>query len=1461
MTELVTSHGLTPTPTSIPPTTPSPPLPTVDTAAIQGEEPTRPPSPQLEASDGADTVVVTPVSPVATDPTPIKHRPPSRTLKQVALATLCLIELWSGVASLSSSLCSLGASLHAYCESNPLLNLLLSQAHPEALSASESEKEEWRLWDIPKSAVVWVFGGPSCTSLSAAGKQLAGKDPTSRYLFDHLTIAAACGASLILLENVLFLLEGDAQHGLYSQLLQQAAALGYILVQQWKIVDSSVGGSTQRARLFLIWEKQSVHNKLPPWGDTVSDPLPGLAKPISASLWPESQLPDTVWLTGGEAHFDPDTPIKPHAATKVGFCKRKGSLQSLQIGDLIALRKTTKGLNRWRIITIQGSRIELRRADRRQPTFSMVTRQQIHYTITDKIPLYHPDGIGVGLRRWGEPPLKSAFAIIQHTPQGWLPRTLLPEECWAIQGLDPDRLQHLKALHASPEEIAAAAGNAITGAMAAAVTAALLPRFAQHSEVISASKALKYQFPRGVTPSASMKQVYFVPTALQPSPRCLCLSSGIPLSFLLPDSTRAHASSSKQASECASHLLGTQVQAILCGHFSDHTLVYVIPWENESTDKQLTWFTPESSTDSQINLIMSLAICTAFSFAPPPCEFAFLKDHLDPTSQWSEAQRTVIEMAVHLGARLPKRVISKHLPSGGNEQLFQAAVKRDNLAAILLRAAIHAEALQVDPKITASYVAWADCIKPLPVSDIPAQLYQELDSFTDPELAKLQVPEPCPPPVTTWLPRKVQPTPPPGFKPKVLADILTDAAIQLLEQWLLQQMLYLSDIEINGSSAKRTTNEPLALGLDMFRPEARGIVWDLRRMDQGIIEPVDFEAPLQSHLNLNQLREELSDWPDQELLSFLLLGVRYKADIDYQIVLLPHLVSLREGYSSLLAEVAKYKEAGWYGLFSYPPFLPFRAVPKGSVPRKLEPLRPRPTTEAGAPRKLLRDTAGVPVLSINEASSGKTPQSVAEIADSTESRSSSTSWPKENKPTVADVLTTLALFSHLAGILNTAVYTAADDFKNFFNQLRLAPEEFWKCGMIISELGKPVYAAEYIMTFGIRPASNIAQRFADAILAIWKRRMQTLEEPFTIALMKANPIFASWVHSRGGVAAATAALFAAFIYTDDPIFIIIGAERMARGLHCWTQLCYELGLLMAGPAKRQCGTWVEWLGAGIAAMLGIAWIPKHKVATALSKIESVLQSKALLGDYHSLLGLLEHLVFINGMRRNIMYYLWSPFQTKMAVEPNRLLKPTSKMASQLRRWKNLLVTTPGVSALRMVSQATIPPGCITLTAYSDAMRETAHSGMGGWMHGLYWSMSLSAPFTKIPIAALEFVAALASILTFASVLPEPSHSTFMILHVRVDALSTPFILTEDAASSPMMIAIHSFILSHPLFMMWAPCLVVSHVPGVGNEFSDAASRGQIDRLNLMAAHMRISPCQHPVHDDYHGLLAAAMMHV
>jgi hypothetical protein len=160
------------------------------------------------------------------------------------------------------------------------------------------------------------------------------------------------------------------------------------------------------------------------------------------------------------------------------------------------------------------------------------------------------------------------------------------------------------------------------------------------------------------------------------------------------------------------------------------------------------------------------------------------------------------------------------------------------------------------------------------------------------------------------------------------------------------------------------------------------------RLSEGIVIPVDFTTPLESHLNLKAFARELKGYPDQELLSFLLEGVRYKADVDFQIVLLPHLISLASGYHSLKSEVDKYANKGWYGIFSHSPFLPFRAVPKGSTPRKLEPDRPRPITEAGAPRKKLLDSDGIEVISINETTGGKPPVQAAQARAKAASASS-----------------------------------------------------------------------------------------------------------------------------------------------------------------------------------------------------------------------------------------------------------------------------------------------------------------------------------------------------------------------------------------------------------------------------------------------------------------------------------------
>ena len=75
--------------------------------------------------------------------------------------------------------------------------------------------------------------------------------------------------------------------------------------------------------------------------------------------------------------------------------------------------------------------------------------------------------------------------------------------------------------------------------------------------------------------------------------------------------------------------------------------------------------------------------------------------------------------------------------------------------------------------------------------------------------------------------------------------------------------------------------------------------------------PVDVSTPSDSHLNLGLYAEQGKGYPDQELLGFLLLGVRYKADLPVQIVLQPHLQSFLPVQEKYLAEADRFIERGW----------------------------------------------------------------------------------------------------------------------------------------------------------------------------------------------------------------------------------------------------------------------------------------------------------------------------------------------------------------------------------------------------------------------------------------------------------------------------------------------------------------------------------------------------------------------
>ena len=84
------------------------------------------------------------------------------------------------------------------------------------------------------------------------------------------------------------------------------------------------------------------------------------------------------------------------------------------------------------------------------------------------------------------------------------------------------------------------------------------------------------------------------------------------------------------------------------------------------------------------------------------------------------------------------------------------------------------------------------------------------------------------------------------------------------------------------------------LGQDAFLPEAQGIVWDVR--DVNNIVPLDYGSEINTHFDVAYLGELLGGCRDRDMVSQVCeTGANFGADVAMQIVLQPHLTTLHRG--------------------------------------------------------------------------------------------------------------------------------------------------------------------------------------------------------------------------------------------------------------------------------------------------------------------------------------------------------------------------------------------------------------------------------------------------------------------------------------------------------------------------------------------------------------------------------------
>ena len=733
--------------------------------------------------------------------------------------------------------------------------------------------------------------------------------------------------------------------------------------------------------------------------------------------------------------------------------------------------------------------------------------------------------------------------------------------------------------------------------------------------------------------------------------------------------------------------------------------------------------------------------------------------------------------------------------------------------------------------------SWYDCVSAPDLSEFPAELLESTLDYSDDALRLLELPEEYVPPVTQWSELAPAQVPPLGFEPSTVEHLLTHEAICQINQWIQRSMIDLARMQRLGEQAGRKYNKVLALGQDAFLPEARGIVWDLRRVNEGVIVPLDFRRKIDTHWDLEYIWDNLKDYPDQELVSMLLQGVQYKADLDLQIVLLPHLISFGAGCKLIQKEVVEYTKSGWYSIHDFLPFLPMRNIPRGSTPRPGDAARPRPTSDGGAPRNPVFDSTGVPVVPLNVSSKGEADEH---------------KWVPEVKPRIREIMTAIALFRYLAFHTKQQVLIMTDDEKVCFNQFALSPEELWKSNTLFRDerTNKPMWASERVMPFGIFPASGIAQRKAYAQMALVWIEFDRLEESVELC-----GFLSRWKAQREELGLSTRLAFGRQ-YTDDVCVVVLGTARMVRFLRAWHAVISRFNILMAPPKKRQLGCAATWLGAILAPATGAVTTPMSKRLRAIEMLRLLLSERLTLGQLAKLNGLLEHLCDVFCLSRKVMFHMYEPMQRTGTLHPDFEFVPSKHLIKQTAAWLLRLAKTAGSRCGQML----LKPWKATestqlLHWYSDAAKEgCGMPGLGGWYSGYWWQWILPEGHAHLSIPVLEFMAVLVNMVVFGRLVLRGFHDqAFIVMHI--DASASVIVLASGAPKSQPMQLVWEAISERPEYQKLKRRLGAAHTFGPANLMADAASRNKVDVIERISAQMRINSVQLPVPSSVKELIS------
>jgi ribA/ribD-fused uncharacterized protein len=734
----------------------------------------------------------------------------------------------------------------------------------------------------------------------------------------------------------------------------------------------------------------------------------------------------------------------------------------------------------------------------------------------------------------------------------------------------------------------------------------------------------------------------------------------------------------------------------------------------------------------------------------------------------------------------------------------------------------------------------------------------EFESEATPEHLRARIPEckgftaqPFPTPHrpvrTAWLPRK-QPQPAVRCRVQHLSELFEPFAWEGMVSFLSRHAAWL-----RGECERP---EPYAISELHWAEWARGTVLDMRNFPD--IRELDYAAHTPTQFNTNAINDALEQYIDQEVVSFMVLGASFKADLPHQLVLNHHLMNIVGRHDEVYTEMLGLAdpELGWADIFTDLPFLPARINGKGQVPKGAG---VRPIDECG-PRKHLEDTARCLVLSLNDyadgldlfhhllGSSTSPPAELVELQKLAKAK-----WPHENKPRVKNVRKANAILKEAADLCGMAVYVFSGDWYKCFNQYMLRPEDYWKSVHIIFESS---FMANYCLTFGISPASNIAQRGANAFIWFFLREFMRLDAPFEAAEAEANPALAAWLARRRALGQQQSALLWMCCYTDDPLWLVVGPERVVRATKLYQCINHLFGLIPAHPSKHCMGLKCVWLGILHLAFLGLTMVPENKTIKALIGCSSALASTMTNTDGASLIGLLEHVRDALGVSGHTLFPLWNLLDR---VNPGAFWVLVGVARERAEAWISFLRSANGSAITELL--ATPPPSTFapSLGIFSDAaLTPVEEAGMGGMpIPGRSWHVPIEDGLWGLTIPVMEYTAAAVNLIMTYELMGCPTGQCPFWIRWEVDALGPLLALQHESAKAPMMRRVDELLRETDAFKHFQSSLVLCHTYGPANP-ADPISRGRLEEVAALSTALQFTITDTPLLPQAAQFLDAVM---